>query len=179
MKTKRQVLVVLSIAVFLFITIGWSNASANFTAAQTQSSILYVKPAADGECSSWEDACDLLDALSGATSGDQIWVASGTYKPSGMGSDRYATFQLLSGVAIYGCFPASGGDFLSRDPSTYITTLSGDIDPMGNHINNSYHVVTGNGVDATAVLDGFTISWGRGNSEILPYDRGAGIINYF
>ena len=67
--------------------------------------VLYVKPAASGtgNCSSWANACVLQTALTGAVSGDEIWVAAGIYKP-GAGADRNATFQLKNGVALYGGF---------------------------------------------------------------------------
>lgn len=100
MKTKNLVLVMLSIAVFLFISIGWNSASANSTSSQTQGSILYVKPGGVGGCFSWGDACDLQIAIFNATTGDQIWVAAGTYKPTAS-SNREATFQLQSGRCCY------------------------------------------------------------------------------
>ena len=73
--------------------------------------------------------CDLQDALVSAAFGDQIWVAEGTYKPDGPSGSRDATFQLLNGVAIYGGFPTGfgGGAFGSRDPSSFPTILSGDL----------------------------------------------------
>jgi len=43
----------------------------------------------------------LQSALAAASSGDEIWVAAGTYKP---GNDRTSTFTLKDGVAIYGGF---------------------------------------------------------------------------
>jgi hypothetical protein len=51
--------------------------------------------------------------------------------------------------------------FRQRNPATNITILSGDID--GNNTlddENSYHVVTANAVDNTAIIDGFTITMG-------------------
>ena len=63
------------------------------------SSVLYVQPGGTGGCSSWADACGLQTALTDAVAGDEIWVAEGTYKPTS-GTDRTATFQLKSGVAL-------------------------------------------------------------------------------
>ena len=68
-----------------------------------------------GDGSSWEDAFNhVQDALSTASSGDQIWVAEGVYRPDedtdhpdGTG-EREATFQLKSGVAIYGGYAGLG-----------------------------------------------------------------------
>lgn len=42
---------------------------------------------------------------------------------------------------------------------------------------NCYHVVTANGVDRTAVLDGVTISAGNANGEFIPHDAGGGMRN--
>lgn len=164
------------IACLLFIFIGWSTVSAFSTDAEPQSVILYVKPGANGSCSSWADACSLQTALYNAAAGDQIWVAAGTYKPTN-DTNREATFQLKSGVAIYGGFPAAGGGWETREWETNLTTLSGDIGVIGNIGDNSYHVMTGSGVEATAVLDGFIISLGNANGS-SPNNRGGGMYNY-
>src|SRR5690348_10568502 len=67
--------------------------------------VIYVVPGGAGAQTGadWSSAKDLQAALQGATSGDQIWVTAGTYKPT-IGSDRSVTFQLKSGVALYGGF---------------------------------------------------------------------------
>ncbi|MBU0639070.1 MAG: right-handed parallel beta-helix repeat-containing protein [Planctomycetes bacterium] len=133
--------------------------------------ILFVDASASGanNGSSWADAYVCLqDALAHAAQPgegiSEIWAAAGTYKPDqGQGQtqgSRYATFQLLNGVALYGGFPAGGGSWQERDPWTRQTVLDGDIEPAG-PANNSYHVVKGSNTDATAVLDGFVIQHGR------------------
>src|SRR5512139_3136979 len=72
-----------------------------------QGSIIYVKwdatgPTHDG--SSWAKAyTDLQSALAATRPGIQIWVAAGTYKPT-TGSDRSKSFNLQSGVKLYGGF---------------------------------------------------------------------------
>jgi len=54
--------------------------------------------------SSWANAyTDLQSALASATSGDDIWVAQGTYVPI-TGIDQTITFNLPIGVDIYGGF---------------------------------------------------------------------------
>ena len=51
-------------------------------------------------------------------------------------------------------------------------------DTCGNTCDNSYHVVAGWGTDASAILDGFTITGGYADGS-TPGDRGAGLYNYF
>jgi hypothetical protein len=136
---------------------------------------LYAKPAASGsnDCSSWANACTLQSALGSATSGNQIWVAAGLHKPTTSTTDRAATFQLKSGVAVYGGFDGSETALSQRDPSEHVTILSGDIDSNDSQTPiilgiesevyndaNSHHVVTG---ASGAILDGFTITAGSAN----------------
>ena len=132
--------------------------------------------AAGNGCTSWADACpDLQTALGQAGRGDEIWVAAGTYKPDASG-DRTATFQLKSGVAVYGGFAGTETLRSQRDWATHVTTLSGDIGTAGAATDNSYHVVTGSGTDATAVLDGFTITGGNADGS-APHNSGGGMYN--
>ncbi len=152
---------------------------------------IYVDANATGanNGSSWEDAYNYLqDALTAAESNYEIWVAQGTYRPDEDSNepngtdDRYATFQLISDVAIYGGFPSGGGTWTSRDPNTYETILSGDLneDDEPNFVNNgenSYHVVTGSGTNSIAILDGFTITAGNANYGEWPNNSGGGMFS--
>ena len=77
-------------------------------------SIIYVdlEAAGNNDGTSWQGAfTDLHPALESAIAGDQIWVAAGTYHPSveycGTGDNRYKSFQLKNGVAVYGGFDPS------------------------------------------------------------------------
>lgn len=45
----------------------------------------------------------------------------------------------------------------------------------GDNQENSFHVVTASGTDATAVLDGFTITWGNADGTTDESKRGAGL----
>ncbi len=123
--------------------------------------------------SSWSNANPTLaTALEYAQSGDTIYVAQGRYYPGNAAiyatNDRNATFQLKSGVAIYGGFPTGGSSLEERNYSELQSTLEGDA--------ILYHVVTGSGTDATAILDGFTIRDGfPGTDAANP--NGVGMLN--
>jgi hypothetical protein len=145
--------------------------------------IRYVKPDGvnTGTCSTWVTACNLKYALGIAVSGDEIWVTEGTYYPTTT-IDRSATFALKRGVEIYGGFPKDGGSWEQRDWEVYSSVLSGDTGIRGDIYDNSYHVVTGSGTDASAILDGFKITSGsaccRDRDELsTPNDSGAGMYN--
>ena len=134
--------------------------------------------------SSWADAyTDLQSALEGIGSGQQVWVAAGTYMPtwqSDGGDPRSATFQMVNGVAIYGGF--AGGEALleERDWAANPTILSGDIGTAGDPADNSYHVFyhpSGTDLDGSAILDGFTIAGGNASGDGSPNNTGGGMFN--
>jgi hypothetical protein len=126
---------------------------------------------------SWANAyTDLQSALALASSGDEIWVADGTYKPTA-GIDRTISFALKNGVAIYGGFAGSEISRDQRDPAAHVTVLSGDIGTVGNASDNSYHVLIGSNTDNTTVLDGFTITDGNANGTDMA-TVGGGMYNY-
>jgi predicted outer membrane repeat protein len=123
------------------------------------SSVIYVKFNATGanNGTSWTNAYKSLQtALSHASSGQQIWVAGGTYKP---GSVRASTFALKDSVALYGGFAGTETLLSQRKPGLHPTVLSGEIGG-GASSDNTYHVVTATNVQFKAILDGFTIAGG-------------------
>jgi hypothetical protein len=129
---------------------------------------IYVDQNAVGanDGSSWYDAyTNLQVALFASVSGDQIWVAQGFYQP---GVNRTSTFQLKNGVILYGGFPAGGSSLEDRDWKNYETVLSGELGAGDNDSDNIYHVVTGSGVNNTAILDGFIIWNGNANGSGCP-----------
>ena len=148
---------------------------------------------AGGDGTSWDTAFNYLqDALAVAEDGNEIWMAEGIYTPDvslanpGGTGDRQATFQLKNGVAVKGGYAGYGEpDPNARDIELYETNLSGDLadndgPDFANNGENSYHVVTGSGTDATAVLDGFTVT--GGNADDLSncpdcHTAGAGMFN--
>jgi hypothetical protein len=141
------------------------------------SSVIYVDANASGathDGTAWNTAfTDLQQALAAATAGDEIHVADGTYKP-GANADKNATFQLLNGVALLGGYAGDGSiNPDSRDVKTFQTVLSGEI----SRSYASYHVVTGSGCDATAILDGFTVTKGKAMDNRSGNTTGAGLLN--
>ena len=167
--------------------------------------ILYVddNAAPGGDGSSWtnafQDLQDALDLACGGCAGTaEIWVADGLYIPSrsydfnndGEEQGREASFQLCNGVAIYGGFegqPGTEGDFSSRNLSLYVSTLSGDRDQDDGPVlenrgpatpnDNAYHVVSGSNTNATAILDGFTVTAGNARGTGLN-EAGGGMLNF-
>jgi len=140
--------------------------------------ILYVTQGGTGNCSSWANACGLQTALTTSISGDEIWVAAGTYKPTTTAADYTATFQLKENVAVYGGFTGTEATISERNPVTNTTVLSGDVngDDMGftNNSENVYHVVT-NANNTT--MDGFIIIGGNANGGTASSQNGGGIFN--
>ena len=126
-----------------------------------------------GSGTSWADAFrELGPALDLAQSGDEVWVAEGTYRPSS--SDRSVSFRFADGVAVYGGFPSGGAAFDARDPDLYATVLSGDLagndgPDFAGYAENSEHVVdlspdSGESVTSATVLDGVTIRGGNADN---------------
>jgi hypothetical protein len=138
----------------------------------------YVKANATGANtgSSWANAfTSLQSALTAAVSGDQIWVAAGTYRPeaditgSTSPSDpRTKTFLLKNGVKIYGGFAGTESTLTSRSVTANPTILSGDLDSndgdnFANTSSNAYHVVVAYNLTTATILDGFTVKGGYAN----------------
>ncbi len=85
---------------------------------------------------------------------------------------------MKAGVGIYGGFAGTESSRSQRNWQTNLTTLSGDIGTSSDYSDNSYHVVTSSGLNASAVLDGFTISYGNANGTGFTTDEhGGGMYN--
>ena len=146
-----------------------------------------------GDGTSWATAYTYLqDALAVAIDGDELHVAGGAYEPDrddanpeGTG-DRTATFQLISGVGMYGGYAgfANPANPDERDIEAYETILTGDLNgddgpDFENNAENVYHVVVASGTDEAAVLDGFTISGGNADGPAdNGLDAGGGIYDF-
>ena len=125
---------------------------------------------------SWADAfADPHDALDAASSGDAIWVASGTYRPTA-DANRAISFVLKDGVGLYGGFVGTETSLAQRDLDTSATVLSGDIGVVDDDGDNSHHVVRCGATTSRTVLDGFTIAGGHADGTD-PDDRGGGLLS--
>jgi gliding motility-associated-like protein len=161
--------------------------------------IRYVKVGGTGSGASWATASgDLQAMINAAATGDEIWVAAGTYKPNRRAdatstitaTDRYNAFVMKKDVAIYGGFAGTETSRFQRNVTSNLTILSGNIGDEAIDTDNAYHVVVASGDLGTAKLDGFTITkgytsgTGTGNSvtvngNAIPPSRSPGIINYY
>ncbi|WMN10674.1 InlB B-repeat-containing protein [Marivirga salinae] len=145
--------------------------------------ILYVDKDATGlnDGTSWSNAfTDLQSALALDASGDQIWIADGTYIP---GSSRASSYQFdASNVTIYGGFNGTESSLSERDLQANKTILSGDL--LDNDLglfatasntkwDNAYHVVTINANDVS--IDGVVITKGVATGGTSSQKVGAGI----
>jgi hypothetical protein len=168
------------------------DAATNGNDAATQFSIQYAlpgpatryvnatRPDDSGDGLTWGTAHKYLQtALVAAQSGDQIWVAQGTYKPTTSPTDRSASFIMKENVKIYGGFTSGQANLTDRNsnPATNNTMLSGDINNDNALSGNSYHVVFNNenGLTAAAVLDGFTVTGGNADGNSSPSNEGGGM----
>ncbi|MCP3919012.1 MAG: hypothetical protein GY711_25995 [bacterium] len=132
--------------------------------------------------SSWDNAYQgplgLQNALLAAGSGSQVYVADGTYVPT-TSATRTISIRLENGVAIFGSFQGGESSPDERPPfGTAPSILTADLagnDGSGMIAENSYHVVSGAGTNATAVLDGFVITGGNANGAGNG-NRGGGIL---
>jgi hypothetical protein len=148
-----------------------------FTSLNGSSTIYRITPSGAGNLSgsSWANASagnNLQTIIDNAFSGDEIWVACGTYVPT-TSTDRSISFNSKNGVAIYGGFLGNELSLSARDLScNSCSILSGEIGTAGNS-DNSYTIVRNELVDSTTILDGFVIS--DANDDRTPTSNGNGL----
>ncbi|MGV3460441.1 MAG: choice-of-anchor Q domain-containing protein [Flavobacterium sp.] len=150
------------------------------TEAASAQTIRYVKEGGTGNGASWTDASgDLQLMINNSTSGDQVWVARGTFKPNRkFGSNSISanhqdnTFTLKTGVSVYGSFAGTETAVGERKVEDNPTVLSGDFSSNDTEVNgvqlkdnaygrteNAYHVVIAYGY--SGIFDGFRILGGN------------------
>ncbi|MCH8495606.1 MAG: hypothetical protein LAT57_08250, partial [Balneolales bacterium] len=146
--------------------------------------VIYVDASAEGlnDGLTWSSAfTDLNSALAVATGNDEIHIAAGTYKPGSARTNSFTITGEMDGVRIYGGFPEGGGTTSERNPSEHRTILDGDIGIANDISDNSYHVVTFDGVSSGTItnatlLTGITIQTGNANCSTYPDNSGGGIL---
>ena len=134
-------------------------------------SIIYVNQnvSTSGDGESWQNAVgDLAVALRQAQSGDEVWVAKGTYTP---GTTRDDSFVIERGIAVYGAFVGGETSRGDRNWQNNQTILSGNLGEAG----KTFHVVTGQSTES-ARLDGLIIQEGD-TTEAEDNQDGGGIYN--
>ncbi len=146
---------------------GWTGTDCNRC-------LVYVKEDGNNSFSgrSWAQALQTVQAglnLASDLGGCAVWVEQGTYKPTN-GTNREISFQLVSGVDLYGGFAGTETMLYQRNHRVNVTTLSGDIGTSSTD-DNSYHVVRG---ADNARIDGFTITQGNADGE-SPDNHGGGM----
>jgi hypothetical protein len=115
----------------------------------------------------WATAYKFLeDGLNFSDNGDQIWVATGIYRPSAFG-DRDLSFLVVEGRAVIGGFLPGATSVDQRDPVAHPTILSGEIGNPNSTLDNSKHVVrlagTAPRLDGVIIEDGSSIGTGLTN----------------
>lgn len=135
-------------------------------ASSAPAATIYVNHAATGSNNgtSWTNAyTDLQDGLADCTSGDQIWVAAGTYVPDDCSPscDRSSSFTLVEGCDLLGGFAGTETTASQRNPDSNVTILSGD--NLGNDptvSDNAHQVVYAASDVDQALFDGFSVTGG-------------------
>ncbi|MCB0571170.1 MAG: DUF1565 domain-containing protein [Phaeodactylibacter sp.] len=131
---------------------------------QVDAKVIYVKLGGNGNGTSWEHALgSVQEALQRAKSGDQIWVAAGTYFTT-TDNDRTKSFIIFDGLSLFGGFSGTETSIAQRNVKQNPTYLSGEIGTASRN-DNAYTVVYTENVSASTVIDGFTIANGSANGS--------------
>ncbi len=132
--------------------------------------VIFVKPGQNGDGSSWDKATnDLQTALRKAHNGTQIWVAAGIFTPTS-GTDRTISFNIPSGVKMYGGFAGQEKGIGERQIGENKSILSGEIG-SNEREDNSFNVIFTKFVNAETTVDGFTITGGFANGKNRTSNR--------
>ncbi len=144
----------------------------------SSATIRYIKntPSGLADGTSWTNAsADIQTMLNISSTGDELWVAYGTYHPTQLpptavaamsGDPRYQTFMISDGVKLYGSFFGTETAIDQRNILANPTILSGDIGVAGDSSDNCFHVVMASAADTGGIgvtIDGFTVENGNAN----------------
>ena len=134
-----------------------------------------------GNGADWASNAMALQTAIGTPNCHQIWIKTGTYKPTN-GSDRNQTFSIKPGVTVLGGFAGNETNPNNRNIANNPVILSGDIGTTNDISDNSYHVVTLDGSLGTKILANTLIAdleIHSGSSSLgafdFPNNSGAGI----
>ncbi|HWD18993.1 MAG TPA: choice-of-anchor Q domain-containing protein [Verrucomicrobiae bacterium] len=130
--------------------------------------IIYVNASAPagGNGGSWARAYNDLTVALAAIQGcqNQIWLASGTYRPT-LGTDTSATFTIPAGAVVYGGFAGFETNLSQRNWQTNVAVLSGAIGGLGQTAAHSFIVLNFSGqtapISSSTIVDGVTIAQGQ------------------
>jgi predicted outer membrane repeat protein len=112
--------------------------------------------------SAMTDLQDALDATARIGGNAEIWVASGTYKPTS-GTDRNASFVIPNGARVYGGFAGAEAALADRPDPIFPSVLSGAIGGAAD-TDNSYTVVDASNTNGSTIFDGFAVTKGYNTS---------------
>lgn len=141
-----------------------------------EAAIRYVKAGATGanNGTSWSNAyVELVSAINAAQSGDQIWIATGTYYPDFNATtgthtgDRTLRFAIKSNVSFFGGFAGNETSRAQRNWTANRTILSGDIGQPGVFSDNTLTIMaTLNSTAVTGVvIEGLVFAGGNANNS--------------
>lgn len=135
-------------ALIMLVSLGQLNAAIRY---------VNINASGTGNGTSWANAyTNFKTAIDNAATGDEVWVAKGTYQPS-----SGTSFSMKNGVKIYGGFNGGEATLNARNWRSNLTILRG----------NNSRVLYNSTLSSTALLDGFTITGGNINSS------GGGVYN--
>lgn len=127
---------------------------------------IYVDHSATGvnDGTSWANAyTDLQSAISASVTGDELWVAKGTYYPT-TGTNVNVRFEISKGISVYGHFDGTEQSLGDRnlagvlDHATSRTVLSGNIGDPSINSDNSKTLIRSTYGSAHVLIDGISIS---------------------
>lgn len=117
--------------------------------------VIYVKNGGAGNGTSWQQAYGTLNlALQNAISGDEIWVAQGTYFPSST-LNATESFNFKDGVKLYGGFMGNETLLTSRADTSGTTTILSGV--LSSSVQTATLFKINNASNINNLIDGFTI----------------------